>query len=267
MRYIGSTLDPYLFGEFAGQPGGGNRWAAGRGPRDPQLIEGERTGIFVVAGQSLSGNSVNATFIPTHGSKVDNLNIYDGLLCQAIDPLLGCQLTGGNIFLRVADLLIADGVFDRVILIPIGIGATSIANWATDPALYMRLVVAGRRAAAFGWPLTAYLWMQGETDTLLGTNQTSYAASLANLMAIPAAAGFTAPWLIGQSTMVNGVVSSAVRAAQAAAVNNINVFAGADTDTITGIANRYDLTHPTAAGAALMAPLWKSSIAAAPLAA
>ena len=265
MRYHGSAIDPYLFGEISGQPAGGYRYAVGRSVRDPRLIEGERTGVFIIAGQSLCCNSVNATYTPIHDSKIDNLNIYDGLLTEAVDPLLGCQLTGGNIFLRVADLLISDGIYDRVILIPVGIGATSIANWATDlnSALRDRLVVASRRAAALGLSITAYLCMQGETDTLLGTSQATYGSALAILLSIPAAAGFNAPWLVGKSTHVSGANSSAVRAAQEAAVNNINVFAGADTDTITGIANRYDLTHPTAAGAALMAPLWKNAIAAA----
>jgi hypothetical protein len=162
----------------------------------------------------------------------------------------------------MADKLITDGKYTDVVVIPVGIGATLVHAWATDATLYQRLLVAARRAVAIGFPVTAILWMQGEIDAQNGTSQASYAADLASLIAIPRNAGFSAPWLIGKCTYNSGNVSSAVQAAQVAAVNGTTIFPGADTDTLTGTAvNRQaDNTHLSDAGGVAAGNLWAAAI-------
>jgi hypothetical protein len=165
----------------------------------------------------------------------------------------------------MADKLISDAKYTDVILAPIGIGATSVNSWATDATLNQKIIVAARRVAAIGLPVTAFLWMQGETDNGGATTQAAYAADLASVIAIPRNAGFNAPWLIGKCTYNAGTVSSAVQAAQAGAVNGTTIFAGANTDSLTGTAvNRQaDNTHLSDAGAFSAGNLWAAAIEAA----
>jgi hypothetical protein len=165
----------------------------------------------------------------------------------------------------MADKLIADGKYTDVVPVPVGIGATLVHDWATNVTLFQRIVVAARRAAALGLPVTAFLWMQGELDAANGTSQASYAADLATLIAIPRSLGFNSPWLIGKCTWQAGAASAAVQAAQAGIVNGTNIFAGANTDTLTGTAvNRQaDNTHLSDAGAIAGGSLWAAKIEAA----
>ena len=166
---VGSVTDPYIFGEISSFPNGGigNRTLTGKTVSKAGLNAGETTGVFVVAGQSNAANCGTTNYTPSNASKVDNLSIYDGGTYAGADPLLGCQnipgVAGtGNLFTRMADKLITAGKYQRVILIPVAVGGSSVADW--NAYLSERLIVSGRRAAAIGLPITAYLWMQGETD-------------------------------------------------------------------------------------------------------
>jgi hypothetical protein len=263
---VASAPDPYIIEQFSTvEAREVYRALAGKVISDPRLNAGERTGVFIVAGQSNAANTGDTRFTPNRATKVDQINIFDGGTYRAVDPLLGCATSGagGNMFSRVADKLVAASTYDRVILIPIAVGSTSVNDWTANPSLNQRLIVAAKRAAAVGLPITAYLWMQGEKDKFLGTSQAAYQAALQRLIAIPRAAGFNAPWLIGQCSYDGGSTSSAVRAAQAAVVNGIDIFAGADTDGLTGTGYRAaDDVHMKAAGQDAAADLWTAAIAA-----
>lgn len=266
-KVYGSLPDPFTVVEWAlGNPIGKGKQTAGKAIRDPRLVPGERTGTFVVAGQSNSANYVDVTYAPTHAAKIDNLNIYDGGTYAAVDPLLGCEAyslydTPGNMFLRVADKLIALDYYDRVILIPIGVGGSSVALWNSRP-FGDRLTVAFKRAQAVGLNVSAVLWQQGEADQAGGTTQAAYQAAIASTIALPRAVGFAAPWIIAQCSYFLGITSEAVRAAQAAMVNGTDIFAGPDTDAIVSW-GRYDNGHFNASGADVAATGWAYAIGSA----
>lgn len=251
-KTVGSAPDPYLFDEvfFAF----GNRVTSGKVASSPYPTPD--TGVFIIAGQSNCSNYVNAYYNPTNAGAVDNLNIYDGGMYRASEPLLGCSNTGGNLFTRMADKLVTGGYYDRVILIPVGLGGTSAQQW--DTLLYRRAISGGRRAAALGINVSAILWMQGESEYL--TTQSEYTSMLTSIMGKVAASGVTAPWVIGKCTDVGGIPKPAIQAAQLAIVNNTTIFQGADTDALTGSTYRYDGTHLNAAGAEAAAELWKSAV-------
>jgi hypothetical protein len=257
-----SGPDPYLLTPVASMVG----IKAVPALRSPLLNTGEATGVFVIAGQSNCGNNVDTAYVPTNAAKIDNLDINDGGMYAAADPLLGCTtnllIAGqGNLFTRFADKVITAGIFARVILIPVGVGGTPISSWQTGGGFSNRTVVAARRAHAVGLSVTAFIWMQGESDTVNGTLQAAYAAGLAQVIAAPRAEGYNAPWFIGKCSYITGGVSAAVQAAQAAAVNGTDIFAGANTDTLTGGTNRQaDLTHFNAVGADAAATLWNTAV-------
>jgi len=257
MRAVGAIHDSLAVPAATANAAAGERYPSplGRALRSPSLVEGEETGVFIVAGQSNCCNHVDTLYAPV-SQKVENLNIFDGAIYQAIDPLLGCNATSGNWLGRFADKLIAAGKFARVILVPCGVGATSITQWSVGGNLNDLLAVSFARCAALSLPVSAVLWQQGETDGQNGMAQATYQAALAGLISQQRAMGNLAPWLIGKSTYDGGVSSTAIRSALAAVVDDTTIFAGADTDTLTGSNRQADQTHFTAAGADAAAGLW-----------
>lgn len=218
----------------------------------------ERTAVLVVIGQSLSVNEVPTPYVPVHGSSIDQLNIYNGKLYRAKDPLLGINVSGGTVtdlrgtwMLRMADKLVADGHFDRVILVPMAVGNTRAAQWAdaaNAPFLFNKINVVALRLRDVGLPCTAIMWGQGESDTSAGTSEAVYAAALNKIIAefnrsIPAC-----PILVAQESYYYGATSPAVLAAQAGVVNGTTVFAGENVESI-GASGRYDNTHLNETGA------------------
>jgi hypothetical protein len=246
------------------KPGGGSNRPymnkTGRTLVHPAIIAGEDTGVFVTIGQSngAGANYVNAAYTPTNAAKNQALNIYDGGVYRAADPVLGADGTVGSWGGRLADKLIDAGIFDRVVLVPTEVGGTAIAEWQPGADYFDRIIIATRRAVAAGLPVTGYLWAQGENGA-----QSGYAAALSAIISGVRAfgSGFQAPWFIGICTYNAGSENSTIQAEQASVVNGIDIFAGGNTDTLTGGTNRAgDNTHLTATGADAAAALWKTAI-------
>ncbi|MGO7422628.1 sialate O-acetylesterase, partial [Rhizobium ruizarguesonis] len=203
---------------------------------------GPRTAIIVVIGQSLSVNEVPTPYVPVHGGAIDQLNIFDGKLYRAKDPLLGINVSGGAItdlrgtwMLPMADKLIGDGHFDRVILVPMAVGNTRADQWANSasaPYLFNKINVAALRLRDAGLPCTAIMWGQGESDTSAGTSQVAYTASMNKIIAEFNHAIPGCPILVALESYYYGATSAAVLAAQASVVNGTTVFAGENVDSI-----------------------------------
>jgi hypothetical protein len=232
------------------------------------LTSGETYACFIVAGQSLSascnGNPGDAAYVPTNLSKCDQLSIDDGGIYAAKEPMLGCQSAGGgrSIFIRVADKLITAGYRQRIILINVGIGATSSAQWNND--LWPRIVIANERAKAKGITVTGVLWQQGETDNALVVSQATYYNNMTSLIAKVRSRGATVPWVLAKSTKWTGVDYAPVRAAIDQLGNGTDIFVGPDNDTLTGGNRVADNTHMSVpAGVEASAVLWRNAIQAA----
>ncbi|MGO7319365.1 sialate O-acetylesterase [Rhizobium ruizarguesonis] len=232
---------------------------------------GPRTAVIVVIGQSLSVNEVPTPYVPVN-TNIDQLNIFDGKLYRAKDPLLGLNVSGGAVtdlrgtwMLPMADKLITAGYFDRVILVPMAVGNTRADQWASEataPYLFNKINVVALRLRDAGLPCTAIMWGQGESDTSAGTSQASYTASLQKIIAEFNHAIPGCPILVAQETYYYGATSAAVLAAQAAVVNGTTVFAGENVDSI-GSGGRYDNTHLNETGADQRATLAVAALMAA----
>lgn len=232
----------------------------------PALRAGERTGVFLIAGQSLAAGASEGLYSPSNASFVDNLSQFDGQMLRASDPLIGQAVAAlpsqrASPFTRVADKLISWGAFDRVVLIPVAIGGTTIAQWNS---IYISWLINGyRRAAALGFSVTAVLWQLGETDTAIGTTQQAYAQGLASLISKLRVNGCMAPWVLAKSTYIpGGTTSPGIRAAIEGLVNGNDILAGPDCDTLPGTAYRYDDQHWNAVGNEAAANLWHAAIRA-----
>ncbi|MCV9910032.1 sialate O-acetylesterase [Brucella sp. HL-2] len=263
---IGSADDKLTFSP----PSWKGRWGTrtrSKTASTPYLDPTERTACYIVAGQSNACNcgGTGQIYSPSNPSKLDHIFVDDGGVYQCADPLLGTEngYAGevGNLFFRMADQMINQGYKDRVILIPVGIGATSVKQWNDE--LYERIVIAHRRATNKNIPVNGILWQQGETDTGLGTSQSVYLDNMGQLIGKVTNLGVSAPWVIAKGSLYAGETSSAVRAAQAAIVNGTDILSGPDTDTLTGTNRNPDNTHFSVTGMNAAASLWSTSIKAA----
>ena len=168
-----SAPDPFIFVEDGTNPGNSDVSAK-------TLFTGSLSGalVLLVAGQSNTCNSFPTPYVPTN-TTVYNMNIYDGAIYKAVDPLLGCSsaIVAGNFAGRLADKIITAGTASKVLLVPVSIDGTSISQWSSAQSDFGSRIVAGlHRLSARGLTPNAILLGQGESDA--GTSQATYAASL-----------------------------------------------------------------------------------------
>jgi hypothetical protein len=270
-----NSIDPFPLGESLRSDvtyanNAGYQATGGKTARSLDINTGIKNLVLIVAGQSNYQNVAPSAYTPTNASAIDNFNVYDGGMYAAADPLLGASWmyttlgqgganpSPGNIGTRVADLLITNGKFDRVILVPVAIGGTSVDMWATGivsnrittamARLESRGIVPGMTNVTF-----SVIWGQGESDS--GTSQANYTSRLNTVISNAAAAGFSGRWFINKQTWFAGATNATVQAAQDAMPNGSTIFAGANADSLNAT-NRYaDNTHFNDTGIAALATL------------
>lgn len=240
-----------------------NAWArvSYRAPVVPQAIQaGENTAVWVSLGQSTTANHDQVPYNVTN-PKSHNFNPYDGAIYPAVTPLLGCSGLSGNWNPRCSDKMLAAGMFQRVIMVPPAVGGTVVSPWQpTGGLLWPRIVNTRARMVDRGLTPTFITYMQGESDTTAGTSQASYSASLADLISGLQALWPGVPIFISQTSYDGSITSSAVIAAQAAAVNNAaGVYAGPNTDSLIDPSYRFG-AHWSDLGSDAVASLWKTAI-------
>jgi hypothetical protein len=219
--------DPDTLLEF--YPGGVNTGATslnagfsninGKTRRNGAILSSQRTAVLPIFGQSNTCNVNPTAYVPTNAAVCDNFSIYDGGTYAGGDPLLGCStstLGPGNPFLRLADSLVTAGIFDRVILAPAGIGATTMTQWGADA--FNRVAVMGRRLAAANLTATAVLYQQGETASP-NPSQAQYTADLALFIA-NVRLWHSGPVFVAESSWNGTAVQPNTTAAQIAAVTS-----------------------------------------------
>lgn len=257
---------------------GGNNTTAGKTAVSCTVPGGQKTALIIVAGQSLGGNHGVSLYTPTN-SKTYNLNVYDGNCYQLSDPILGCDGTSGTYISRLADDLINAGKYTAVIVVDVNIGGTTVFDWAPNAApftqdttaslLASRLRVAWLRVRQQGYDKNPdvhpfVIWDQGVQDNVIGTSEASYVAGFNSMKSTLTGMGYAGPWFtVDAETMLSNTVDATIQAAQASLVDNVTVFAGANTDSLTGGTNRQsDGTHLTDTGNASNASLWETAISA-----
>lgn len=248
----GVAPDPYLLNEtqISPQP---SRDVSTKTLRVSQSIN---TGIqnclfFGAPAQSNWGNVAPTAFTPVNAASIDNLNIYDSAIYNGVDPLVGSSYAttpppgGGNPLLRVADALVTAGKCARVIIVPIAINGTSIAQWEGVPYA-SRLAVAIKRVQQRGIVCggTGVVCVMsvalGETDCSNGVSQAAWVASFNNIVTAANAAGFVGRWLVNKETWTGSASCATIQAAQTSnaptgVINNgASIFLGANMDALVG---------------------------------
>lgn len=240
----------------------------GRTPRNLTINTGIRNLVLISAGQSNRQSEAPSAYTQTNPNAIDNFNIQDGAIYPYVDPALGTGYiatgipTGGpgSVASRVADKFISGGQFDRVIAVPVAIGGSMVADWATGGRLANRLCVTMRRLAARGiTPSTTNVtfgieWGQGESENGV-TSQATYTTLLNQVISNAAACGFVGRWFVSIETWNAGNVWAPVQAAQTAIVNGTTIFQSANADSLNATNRVSDNIHFNDTGIAALATL------------
>jgi hypothetical protein len=135
--------------------------------------------VIITVGQSLVTNTINTAHTIVNTGKILNFSLWNGGTYTAADPLLGPSVNpvyAGDYATVLADALITAGHYTCVILVPIGVGSSAVADWQTGGVLNYRIGVALRRLASVGLTVSWVLWHQGEADAFNNTSLTTHSA-------------------------------------------------------------------------------------------
>jgi len=239
-------------------------------PRHPLLglLRDPETAVFLVLGQS---NAANHGDIPARTEQMNYaLNFLDMSVTRANDPLPGCSGTGGSIWSRLGDRLLEEGLFRRVLFIPVSFGGTFVKDWTPDGAMDRRLALALSRlyqvAGHTPLPVTAVFWMQGEAEANLTTMSSGeYCGLLERVVARLRERCVFAPVFVAQTTHCDvpesGTNHPEIRKGQVAATKpDRGVLPGPDTDTVAMAGDRHDGCHLSGLGMDKCAEKWLDAI-------
>jgi Carbohydrate esterase, sialic acid-specific acetylesterase len=230
--------------------------------------QGEGAAVLMTFGQSNSANAGKDRYIPV--GAVANFNFHDGKCYKAEDPLLGPDGGGGSVWGVLSDKLIASGSYDKVLLVPFGIGGSALSQWQEDGDLHPIMKEATAAVKQQGIDPTHVLWHQGESDASSATSEENYFAMFESLRDKLREYGIAAPIYPAVATHCEMTYFETppeyaqgrenVRAAQIRLPELEGIFPGPDTDSIQGERVRHDNCHFTAKGMQAHADLWMQAL-------
>lgn len=270
----GASSDPFILRENE-RPDG---WNNGKGysdvnnrtMRSNSVDTAKKNLILITAGDSNMTSVAPSAYTATNATVIDNLNMYDGAIYAASEPLLSaCYYTAfgpGGLTLRIADTFVP--VFDRVICCPCAVGGSTSTMWAAGGILYSRIGVVVKRLAARGITTQTLnctfvlIYQIGANDH--GITQAQFIANVRQTVAKAKDDGFSGKIFIPQYSRLNNATDATIRAAQTTLIDSVTYFDGGDIDAITATASNLqaDNTHLSSAGQAAVAAQYKTKMSA-----
>jgi hypothetical protein len=221
----------------------------------------ERTAVLLIAGQSNAANSGAQRHETRYPDSV--LNFMGGRCYVARSPLLGATGFAGESWTLMADALIDAQAFDRVILAPVAVGGSNIAQWAKGGALNTSMIPLVQDLVTH-YRVTHVLWHQGESDFTLKTDAVSYKQQFLSFADTLRGNGVEAPVFVSTATrcLPGWTEPNAIQTAQKALVSGQSGFkAGVDTDRLLMAQDRYDDCHMADSGEVKTAKAWAALLA------
>ncbi len=222
-------------------------------PLDCAAVLRRKPMVLLLLGQSNAANHVQQRAVAGPGV----FAWHEGQCYAAIDPLPGASGYGGSLWTRMAPMAIDSGQYDSVLLVPLAMSLTSIAQWARHPALTQTLQSAMSGLRRGGHAVTHVVWYQGEAESFKNTSAQDYRAAFAKVHERLRQGGVQAPIWVAQATLCQARSNPAVRAEQARLPALFaGVRAGPDMDALFGPEHRFDGCHFNAGGAQRAADEW-----------
>ena len=224
----------------------------------------QRTAVLLIAGQSNAANNGAQRHTTRYPDRV--FNFMAGRCYVAASPLLGSTGFAGEYWTLLGDKLIASGAFDRVILAPVAVGASDVAEWASGGALNASMIPLVQDLATH-YEVTDVLWHQGESDFALKTDPARYRDAFLSFVKTLRANAVDAPVFISVATRcLSGWANpNPIQAAQRElASSGHGLRPGVDTDALLDAQDRYDDCHFANSGEAKAASAWAAILAPRP---
>ena len=223
-----------------------------------------RTAVILIAGQSNAANNGAERHNSRHPDRV--LNFVAGRCYAAASPLLGSTGFAGESWTAMADELLDAGAFDRVILAPVAVGASSVAQWARGGALNVTMIPLVQDLNDH-YRVTHVLWHQGESDFALKTDSAVYTERFLSFVDTLRANAVDAPVFVSKASRCGPTWSEAngIRTAQQLLSSaEPGLRAGVDTDELLQVQDRYDDCHFANSGEMKSARAWAAILAQRP---
>ncbi|ETZ22614.1 sialate O-acetylesterase [Pedobacter sp. V48] len=230
-----------------------------------KVIKSNDIMIFFAFGQSNSANYGEGGY----HCRNEVYNYYKGDIYKAEEPLLGPDGKGTSVWSRLGDMLIDSGLYKKVIIIPIGIGSTSIQSWVEESSakkLDQTLNYLGKDNIK----PTHIFWQQGETDNVDGTSKNQYKERLKMLINVFRKRNIQAPFYTSITSYFPynnnnplGINKGITEAQQEVAKEVPGVIEGPNTDSLNLAYYRYEAVHFTEKGLDRLAYEWFKKIKAA----
>jgi lysophospholipase L1-like esterase len=193
-------------------------------------------------------------------------NYYKGDLFKAQEPLLGPDGSGSSVWTRVADLLIDSGMYKKVIIVPCGIGQTSVTCWAEGDCR-KKLEATLDYLAKDGIKPTHIFWQQGETDNVDNTSKAQYKLRLNQIIKIFRDRQINAPFYVSVTSYFPYVnnnpfgIDPDISGAQKEVIQETaGIKEGPNTDSLNLAYYRADGVHFTEKGLDTLAEKWVEKI-------
>jgi hypothetical protein len=226
-------------------------------------------GVTLIAGgQSNCSNTADGAYVPA-SPHLYNLNIGDGRLYRAREPLLGCDMAkpgaSSNFLTRLGDDILRAGRADYVVLVPSAISGVPAAYWSERGRFHRNVAVTASRVREAGLLLRTRcicMWQHGETDCYLATPAHEYTRDVVSVAnALQRGLG-PVPFITALASTYQFVMSPVIRMGQVAIADRAaNRFVGPDTDGIDWtLRHEGDWTHWNAEGAAAAAVAWLETL-------
>lgn len=220
----------------------------------------DKTLVLLIAGQSNTGNHAGQRYESNYGSQI--VNFWNGKCYKAESPLLGTTGFWGESWTLLANKLIKERLAEQVVLVPAGIGGTSISRWQGGGDLNKMLIDVVKTTHP-KYKLTQVLWHQGENDFIEKTSEKQYIQSVNSLVETLRQQKITAPILVsiatkcGPSWSENNPVASAQKMLPDPAKG---LYVGPNTDTLLNTLDRFDDCHFSGSGQEKFADAWVNAI-------
>lgn len=269
-----NITDPNASGE-TGDPRGRQEVPCASIPR-------ERLAVIVVAGQSNSANSAYpdaaGKFHQTNAA-VYNFNIGDNKCYRAVNPLLGADGNRQSFALPLGEKLIQSGLYDAVLLVPIGVSGTWIEEWLPQAHHGRRFARAFDGLMIYNLVPTFILWHQGEANSGWIKNRInqagyvskkvrdalrlSYVNSFLSIALWVRERGVMAPILPAVASKCGSdQTADETRLAQLSLPSPLwKIYQGPDTDALDTSFRFEDGCHFSSSGVLVHAEQWKRTIA------
>lgn len=227
------------------------------------LDETKNTTVLFTFGQSNSANYGQGHFYP----KSTVYNYFNGHVCKAQDPLIGATGYGAGPWTRLGEKMNESGFSKGVTIVPIGIGSSSVANWAKGGKYHALLLETIEKTLKDGIHIDYILWHQGENDNVHGTSKEMYKKRFLEIREAFRSRGINAPIVVALATyhpkadLEKGGVSQTIREAQKELASEYeDIYAGPDTDKLNMTYHRADGVHFSTFGQNLHAEGWLKAI-------